>query len=64
MFRRLGRLYRAQWRVLGSLAPSIPGLLLRIVLSIVASAIAFGIATWLTPGISASSTNSSLVPRR
>jgi uncharacterized membrane protein YvlD (DUF360 family) len=53
MLRRLGRLYRAQWRVLGSWAPSIPGLLIRILLSIVASAIAFGVTTWLAPGVSA-----------
>jgi uncharacterized membrane protein YvlD (DUF360 family) len=54
MFSRIGRLYRAQWHALGSLAPSFRGLVFRIVLSIVASAIAFGIATWLTPGISSS----------
>jgi uncharacterized membrane protein YvlD (DUF360 family) len=52
MLSRIGRMYRAQWHALGSLAPSVPGLLWRIVLSILASAIAFGIATWLTPGIS------------
>ena len=53
MFSRIGRLYRAQWQALGNLAPSWRGLLWRVVLSIGASAIAFGIATWLTPGISA-----------
>jgi uncharacterized membrane protein YvlD (DUF360 family) len=52
MFSRIGRLYRAQWQALGNLAPSWRGLLWRVVLSIGASAIAFGIATWLTPGIS------------
>ena len=52
MFSRIGRLYRAQWQALGSLSPSWRGLLWRVVLSILASAIAFGIATWLTPGVS------------
>jgi len=51
MFGRLGRLYRAQWQALGNLAPSWRGLLWRIVLSALASAVAFGTATWLTPGI-------------
>jgi uncharacterized membrane protein YvlD (DUF360 family) len=49
---RIGRLYAAQWHALGSLAPSLPGLILRIVLSALASALALGIATWLTPGVS------------
>src|SRR6186997_1250878 len=51
MFSRIARLYRAQWQALGNLAPSWRGLLWRIVLSALASAIAFGLATWLTPGI-------------
>jgi uncharacterized membrane protein YvlD (DUF360 family) len=54
MFARIGRLYRAQWQALGNLAPSWRGLLWRIILSAVASAIAFGLAVWLTPGITAS----------
>jgi uncharacterized membrane protein YvlD (DUF360 family) len=54
MLSRIGRLYRAQWNVLGSLSPSFRGLLFRLLLSVIASAIAFGIATWLTPGISSS----------
>lgn len=53
MLARIGRLYRAQWHALGSLSTSIPGLILRILLSIVASAIAFALAVWLTPGVSA-----------
>jgi uncharacterized membrane protein YvlD (DUF360 family) len=53
MFARIGRLYRAQWHALTSLSTSIPGLIFRIVLSIVASAIAFALAVWLTPGVSA-----------
>ena len=52
MLRRIGRHYRAQWHALGGLSSSIPGLLLRIALSVIASAIAFGIATWLAPGVS------------
>ena len=51
MFSRIGRLYRAQWQALGNLAPSWREALWRIVLSALASAIAFGLATWLTPGI-------------
>ena len=51
MLRRIGRHYRAQWHALGSLSSSIPGLLLRFALSVIASAIAFGISTWLTPGV-------------
>ena len=51
MLARIGRLYRAQWHALGRLSTSIPSLILRIVLTVAASAIAFGIATWLTPGV-------------
>ncbi len=52
MLSRIGRLYRAQWHALGSLNTSLRGLLWRVVFSVAASAIAFGIATWVTPGIS------------
>jgi uncharacterized membrane protein YvlD (DUF360 family) len=52
MLARIGRLYRAQWHALGGLSTTIPGLIFRVLLSVVASAIAFGIATWLTPGVS------------
>ena len=52
MLARIGRLYRAQWHALGGLSTSIPGLIVRILLSIVASAIAFTLAVWLTPGVS------------
>ncbi len=52
MFARIGHLYRAQWHALRTLSPSLRGLVLRVVLSVIASAIAFGIATWLTPGVS------------
>ena len=51
MFRRIGRMYRAQFHALRSLSPSIPGLIGRFLLSMLASAIAFGIAVWLTPGV-------------
>jgi uncharacterized membrane protein YvlD (DUF360 family) len=51
MLARVGHLYRAQWHALRTLSPSLRGLILRAVLSVIASAIAFGIATWLTPGV-------------
>jgi uncharacterized membrane protein YvlD (DUF360 family) len=53
MLGRIGRLYRAQWHALGSLSTSWRSIVFRVVLSIVSSAIAFGLATWLTPGVSA-----------
>jgi uncharacterized membrane protein YvlD (DUF360 family) len=49
--RRLGRLYRAQFRTVGRLRPSLGGLLLRTVAWIVVAWLALGIAVWLTPGV-------------
>ena len=54
MFARIGHMYRAQFHALRTLSPSLAGLLGRIVLSTLASAIAFAIAVWLTPGVQGS----------
>ncbi len=49
--RRLGRLYRAQFRTVGRLRPTLGGLLLRTVAWIVVAWLALFIAVWLTPGV-------------
>ena len=49
--RRLGRLYRAQFRTVRRLRPSLGGLLLRTVAWIVVAWLALFIAVWLTPGV-------------
>ncbi len=49
--RRLGRLYRAQFRTVGRLRPTLGGLLLRTVAWVVVAWLSLGIAVWLTPGV-------------
>jgi predicted AlkP superfamily pyrophosphatase or phosphodiesterase/uncharacterized membrane protein YvlD (DUF360 family) len=49
--RRLGRLYRAQFRTVGRLKPTLGGLLLRTVAWVVVAWLSLGIAVWLTPGV-------------
>ena len=49
--RRLGRLYRAQFRTVGRLKPTLGGLLLRTVAWVLVAWLALGIAVWLTPGV-------------
>ena len=49
--RRLGRLYRAQFRTVGRLRPSLGGLLLRTVAWIVVAWLSLLVAVWLTPGV-------------
>ena len=49
--RRLGRLYRAQFRTVGRLRPTLGGLLLRTVAWIVVAWLSLFIAVWLTPGV-------------
>ena len=49
--RRLGRLYRAQFRTIGRLRPTARGLLLRTVAWVVVAWLSLSIAVWLTPGV-------------
>ncbi len=49
--RRLGRLYRAQFRTVGRLRPTLGGLLLRTVAWIVVAWLSLFVAVWLTPGV-------------
>ncbi|HEX5578105.1 MAG TPA: phage holin family protein, partial [Candidatus Limnocylindria bacterium] len=49
--RRLGRLYRAQFRTVGRLRPTLRGLLLRTVAWVLVAWLSLGIAVWLTPGV-------------
>jgi uncharacterized membrane protein YvlD (DUF360 family) len=49
--RRLGRLYRAQFRTVGRLRPTLRGLLLRTVAWVVVAWLSLSIAIWLTPGV-------------
>jgi len=49
--RRLGRLYRAQFRTVGRLKPTLGGLLLRTVAWVLVAWLSLGIAVWLTPGV-------------
>ena len=49
--RRLGRLYRAQFRTVGRLRPTLRGLLLRTVAWVIVAWLSLGIAVWLTPGV-------------
>src|SRR6188474_3462570 len=49
--RRLGRLYRAQFRTVGRLRPTLGGLLLRTVAWVVVAWLSLAVAVWLTPGV-------------
>ena len=46
-----GRLYRAQFRTVGRLRPTLGGLLLRTVAWIVVAWLSLLVAVWLTPGV-------------